>query len=165
MKGSFEAKKHAIRQTQDGWVVSFVIHPNDMTPEFAASPLGTHLMLAYAEVTDDEPEESAPTFPPERKPVNPDRSLQAKEAYRNAPPYERGMKRACMMLNDARFWRWLASETGESVTTKADADRLMKQILGIRSKTEISVDGAAHAAWEHMSTSFQISVGEMAEPR
>lgn len=53
MVGSFEAKKHAYRQTQDGIVVSFVIHPNDVDAAFATAALGTRYMIGFAEIGDD----------------------------------------------------------------------------------------------------------------
>jgi hypothetical protein len=53
MTGHFEAKKHAYRQTQDGIVVSFVIHPNDVDSGFAVAPLGTRYMIGFAEIGDD----------------------------------------------------------------------------------------------------------------
>ena len=49
-----ECKKHAYRQTQDGLVISFVVHPNDITPELASAPLGTRYAAVLLELTDDE---------------------------------------------------------------------------------------------------------------
>jgi uncharacterized OB-fold protein len=49
-----EAKKHAYRQTQDGVVVSFVLHPQDMPEGLATAPLGTRYVLAFVELNDDE---------------------------------------------------------------------------------------------------------------
>ena len=49
-----EMKKHAYRQTQDGIVISFVVHPNDVSPELAAAPLGTRYVAALVEVSGDE---------------------------------------------------------------------------------------------------------------
>lgn len=54
MAGSFEAKKHGYRQTQDGVVVSFVLHPNDLDAAFAVAPLGTRYMIGFAEIGEDE---------------------------------------------------------------------------------------------------------------
>lgn len=53
MPEHFEAKKHAYRQTQDGIVVSFVVHPNDVSAVLAVSPLGTRYMVAFAEIGED----------------------------------------------------------------------------------------------------------------
>lgn len=49
-----EVKKHSYRQTKDGIVISFVMHPNDVSPELAASALGTRYMAALVEIGDDE---------------------------------------------------------------------------------------------------------------
>lgn len=48
----FEAKKHAYRQTQDGIVVSFVVHPNDVCADLAIAPLGTQYIVALAPYTE-----------------------------------------------------------------------------------------------------------------
>jgi hypothetical protein len=57
VSGHMEAKKHAYRQTQDGVVISFVVHPSDVNPALAAAALGTVYMLGWAEV---EPGEQKP---------------------------------------------------------------------------------------------------------
>lgn len=49
-----EAKKHAYRQTQDGVVVSFVLHPQEVPEGLAIAALGTRYMLALVEIGDDE---------------------------------------------------------------------------------------------------------------
>lgn len=49
-----EAKKHALRQTQDGIVVAFVLHPSDVPAALQLAPLGTRYMLALVEIGDDE---------------------------------------------------------------------------------------------------------------
>lgn len=73
MNGHFEAKKHSYRQVQDGIVVSFVIHPNDVDAAFAVAPLGTRYMVGFAEIGDDgRPVAKAPVAKPaetkERRP-------------------------------------------------------------------------------------------------
>lgn len=49
-----EAKKHAYRQTQDGVVVSFVLHPQEVPDGLATAALGTRYMLALVAIGDDE---------------------------------------------------------------------------------------------------------------
>src|SRR3990167_8438755 len=56
-----EAKKHGYRQTREGVVVSFALHPREVPGGLATAPLGTRYMLALAEIGDDEQ-------PVERKP-------------------------------------------------------------------------------------------------
>jgi hypothetical protein len=49
-----EAKKLAYRQSRDGFVISFVVHPSDMPDALAVAPLGQRYMLALAAIGDDE---------------------------------------------------------------------------------------------------------------
>lgn len=49
-----EAKKHAYRQTQDGVVISFVLHPQEVPDGLATAPLGTRYQLVVVEIGDDE---------------------------------------------------------------------------------------------------------------
>ncbi len=51
---SFEAKKYAYRQTKDGMVLSFVLHPDDVPKEMATAPIGQRYMLACAQIDDYE---------------------------------------------------------------------------------------------------------------
>ena len=50
----FEAKKYAYRQSKDGMILSFVLHPNDVPKDMAISSIGTRYMVAVAEIGDDE---------------------------------------------------------------------------------------------------------------
>src|SRR3990167_6715521 len=80
-----EAKKHAYRQTQDGVVVSFVLHPQEVPAGLATAPLGTRYMLALAEIGNDEQpiERPAPEKP---------------HSY---------AQRAGILCNEPAFWRFL----------------------------------------------------------
>lgn len=49
-----EAKLHGFRRTQDGVVVSFTIHPQEVPQALALDPLGTRYVLALAQIGDDE---------------------------------------------------------------------------------------------------------------
>lgn len=49
-----ECKKHAYRQTQDGIVISFVLHPDDVSADLASAPLGTRYMAVLVELNDNE---------------------------------------------------------------------------------------------------------------
>lgn len=49
-----EVRKIAYRQTKDGVVVSFVLHPNEVPSELANAHLGTRYMIALVEIGDDD---------------------------------------------------------------------------------------------------------------
>lgn len=54
MTASFEAKLHGFRRTQDGVVISYTVHPSDLSAEMALAPLGTRYMVAFSQIGDDE---------------------------------------------------------------------------------------------------------------
>lgn len=54
IQGHFEAQKNGFRQTSKGFVVSLLIHPNDISPSFVAAPTGTRFQVGYAEMDDNE---------------------------------------------------------------------------------------------------------------
>ncbi len=50
-----EAKKHALRQQQDGcWIMTLRVHPNDMPEQIMKAAMGTRYMMALVEIGDDE---------------------------------------------------------------------------------------------------------------
>lgn len=49
-----EARKIAFRQTKDGVVISFVLHPDEVPNSLATAALGTRYVLALVELNDDE---------------------------------------------------------------------------------------------------------------
>jgi hypothetical protein len=53
-----EAIFYALRKTKEGIIVSFVLHPNDLSDGLTRSPIGTRVMLAVAELTDDATQET-----------------------------------------------------------------------------------------------------------
>lgn len=62
MADHFEGKLHAFRRTQDGVVISYVVHPNDVSAAMATAALGTRYMIAFEAMTDN----SEPTGNPAR---------------------------------------------------------------------------------------------------
>jgi hypothetical protein len=72
MSESFEAIKYALRQSKDGVVVSFVVHPSDVSPALMALAVGARVQVEWAEIGDDEkpvvkPPQAAVTEKPKRK--------------------------------------------------------------------------------------------------
>ena len=107
--GAFEAKKHGYRQTQDGCVVSFVVHPNDISPEFAAAPLGTPFQVGYQEYDPD-----------------------AKEPPAEKPKRERKLSEiAALRCKNRLFQQFLRSKDAEQ------ANQRLKALCDINSKTEL----------------------------
>lgn len=158
LAGHFEAKKHAIRQTQDGWVVSFVVHPNDMTPEFAAAPLGTHLMIGYQEIAGTEADEQS----------------SAKDKYADKSPQEQAVARAAILCSDPEFQRWIAAGAWRDWVAKIDgrlatADDLaaaqLRERLRIKSRSEIATNHDAYAGFVQLEQEYRNSRSMSANQR
>jgi hypothetical protein len=113
---SCEAKKHAYRQTQDGVVVSFVLHPQEVPDGLAISALGTRYMLALVEVDENE------------QPKQPREGIKQTHemAPDPAPPPDRARKswdemspaqQAGMLCADAAFRKFLRETENDAFTT------------------------------------------------
>ncbi len=151
-EGHFEAKKHAYRQTQDGIVVSFVIHPNDVDSAFAVAPLGTRYMVGFAEITD------APVVQPERT-----AALQA-EAAGSIParvtkrkfaemPYS---QQAALRCNDAEFKEFLADEFPIAWGMNGEAPvATVRHVCQVESRTEFDKSGSAALEWQKVEELYQ----------
>ena len=59
-----EVKLHGFRRTQDGVVVSFVVHPSEVPQCLALDPLGQRYMIGIAAIGDDEQPTAAATQQP-----------------------------------------------------------------------------------------------------
>ena len=108
----FEAKLHALRRTNDGMVVSFLIHPNEVPSCIALDPLGQRYMVALAGINDDETARGIPGSVVMGA-LNEDghvldlKERAAKRAqvrYANGTEGERARTRAGMLPKDERFW-------------------------------------------------------------
>lgn len=154
--GYFEARKHAIRQTADGWVVSFIIHPNDITPEFATAPLGTRYMVGFAEISDDE----KPVTPVQPKHTNPDAA--ARYASLSAP--EKAVQRAGMLGDDPRFQAWVINRVGRKLNA-SECAAYIRHECGVRSRSEIATDPEALRAFIALETAYRSETGLLAECR
>lgn len=66
---SVEAKKHALRQQQDGcWIMTLRVHQNDMPEAVMKAAMGTRYQVAMVEIGDDEQPVSRRQSPAEEKP-------------------------------------------------------------------------------------------------
>ena len=158
----FEAKKHAYRQTQDGVVISFVVHPNDLNAALAVAPLGTRYMVAVAQIGDDDQ-----PVPPGVKSAGMDsssiheRSLEVADGPLVAPISTEtavapggqtkggwyGLKpsaRAALLCKEPEFWRWASERTGLTLESEKAADAWLKDRIGLFSKADLNPDNSPH---------------------
>ena len=168
-----EAKKIAYRQSRDGLVVSFVIHPNDMPDALAVAPLGQRYMLALAAIGDDEKPMTTVLEPLVKQPVkgNPfTASERGKERYASASDMERARTRAVMLPKDARFQAWAMPAPVQYGKTLAVDVALVEQFIrdtccAGESRKLIAEDETCYRAFVVMETQYLIETNQMAEPR
>ena len=131
----FEAKKHAFRQTQDGVVISFVLHPNDISPELAAAPLGTQYVVALAPYV-----EAAEVVPIARARKRPETEG------------EKAVQRCGILCRDTQFQLWMSSRYPGRTGTIDDAVRVY---CGVQSRAHIATNPIALALFYELENLFR----------
>jgi len=140
-----EGKKHAFRQTQDGVVISFVLHPNDVTPELAVAPLGTPYEIELTEIDYDNPRPE----PTEGEKIR---------------------TRAVMMCKDPNFQKWVVAchrpiDGGYVYADEYSARAFILEKCGIASRSELASNKEAQRKFLEMETQYMQDTGRMARPR
>jgi hypothetical protein len=144
IKGHFEAKKHAYRQTQDGVVISFVVHPNDVSPALAAAALGTVFMLGYAEVVEGEEQRAETPDKPHRK-------------WDDLSPSQQ----AGIACNDPRFIGCVAGQD----PSREGAAAYVREFCGVESRAELDTKPTAAERWRDLYARFRQEAGLETEMR
>lgn len=150
-----EAKLHGFRRTQDGIVVSFVLHPQEVPQCLALDPLGQRYMLAVAQIGDDEQPASSQDV---GKRPEPDCMRGAAPARGAKSEGERARVRAVMLCSDRRFLDYFGCSA-------ACAPRHLRAALGIASRSEIATNPDALRRFLTLEERYKIETGLMAEPR
>lgn len=166
MTGHFEAKKHAYRQTQDGIVVSFVIHPNDVDAAFAVAPLGTRYMVGFAEIGEDgKPIENiaargripavvtAPEQPGQTTgPASSGMPVKDRKPFASLPLSQQ----AAIRGSDPAFRTFLAKDDDQFLMYDAHmaADEVRHR-CGVKSRAELDKDAVRAAAWRTLNKDFE----------
>ena len=150
-----EAKKHAYRQTKDGIVISFVLHPNEVPDDLALAPLGARYMLGLARIGDDEE-----PLEPEQKPEKPKRPGRP---FADMPASEQ----AGMLCKDAEFQRWARGRGAEQnwgyIKGESGARQFVLDECEISSRRELDTSSIAEASWAALLAKFHADTGRTTE--
>tara|TARA_R110002126_G_scaffold3155_11_gene17723 strand:+ start:466 stop:915 length:450 start_codon:yes stop_codon:yes gene_type:complete len=118
---SFEGKKYAYRQTKDGMVVSFVVHPDDMPKEMATAQIGQRYMVVCAQIDDFE------------NPIPPKATTDG----------NRAVARANLICKDESYIKWVRLNSSqwhvidESLDDVDYAAEVLRFVCGIPSRSEL----------------------------
>lgn len=173
MTNHFEAKLHGFRRTQDGVVISYVIHPNDVRAELATAALGTRYMIGFAELgDDDQPKElvheaaGAPAVPTPREGTKAPDSAPTKDRrkFTDLPLSQQ----AAMRCREPDFRRFLARHHEQIAVFDLDmATDEVRHLCGVTSRAELDTTMKAANAWRNIEDDFQrwLTTNRFAESR
>jgi hypothetical protein len=160
----FEGVKHAYRQTKDGVVISFVVHPHDVPKGLAEAPLGSRYIVALVQVGDDEQaiqtKEVMPNPQPsnniiDARPLSAPKSAGAKRDkrdWRDVPPTEQ----AGIRCDDAVFEAFLREQYADDwIACEYNAADVVRFLCGVNSRSAFGVNHAARMIWKQLDDQFQ----------
>jgi hypothetical protein len=167
--GNFEAKKWGYRQTQEGIVISFLCHPNDVSPEIACAPLGTHYMVAFAKIGDDGQPEIITPKPKERdrteerkqnaaqlEEIRRATASQAEETKRHKRAWDQLMptEQAGIRCQEPEFVEFLANKLHFLAAAYDDAADFVRTYCEVDSRSELNTNSKAGAKWKALDAQF-----------
>jgi len=124
-----EVKKDGLAQRQDGsWIFRVRIHPDDMDEHISRAPMGTRYQAVLVEIGDNEE-------PKERRKWN------------ELTP----TTQAAIRCEEPGFQRFLNASDATGA-----ADEVRKR-CEVQSRTELSTNARASAAWERLDSEYQTS--------
>lgn len=129
-----EARKTSYRQTSQGVVISFLLHPSDIPDGLSLAPLGTRFMLAVCEIGDDE------------------RAVAPKEKTPRSFHDMSFTQQAGMLCTDTAFKRFL---TETLLMPDDNAVAAVKGFCGVASRKDILPNTEAASKWVALVSDYR----------
>ena len=159
-EGAFEARKWGWRQTKEGIVVSFLVHPNDINAALAIAPLGTIYAIGFREMPEGDQSTGRDTAPPSpitTPEAGPEDRERAGKPKRHFSELSRAQQ-AGIACNDERFQVWACGLRG-NVGMTAD---FVRNECRVGSRADFDVSPRAKAAWDSLYIRYMQETGQMA---
>lgn len=162
-----DAIKIAYRQSKDGFVVSFAIHPQDMPADLANADIGSQWQMRLVELDDNgNPKEvmsdrAVQARPDETTPVLADPSpVTSARAYHPVAPEKRMTQRAAIMCTQPLFQTWLRQTNSAWAimnlgTAEQKAAELVRVYCGVPTRKDIVPGSQAARLWDEMLGKFE----------
>jgi hypothetical protein len=136
-----DAIKYAYRQNKDGFVVSFVIHPNDAHKELANADIGSQWELTLVGLDEDG---NAPQKAQTPEPGEPPARVRLTLA-----------QRAGMLCKDHLFRQFLR-DAGTPVHDDVEAATALRLICGVKTRADILPGTNAGDAFEELHADYTV---------
>lgn len=155
-----ELVKYALRQSKDGIVISFVVHPNDIPAALQTSHIGSRWMAALVQIGDDErpippteKEKSTPATndPATSRPVSDKPRAGTKRDWNDLQPQQQ----AGMRCGEPSFVAFLKECRPDDWAEATDAAECVRLICGVHSRVELGTKQAARVIWHQLDTQYQ----------
>lgn len=124
----FEAKKVALKQNRDGFILTLALHPDEIPDELMRDFVGARYACALVRINDDE------------SPVQ----------------YNNNVRKAGMLCRDTLFHKFLMEYSGMQISDETDAAEELCRICGIESRTELNGNSNAVKMFEQLVAAFAV---------
>ena len=128
----FEAKKIALRQTKDGYVINLAIHPDDLPDEIVKDFVGARYMVVMVRLADNE------------EPLN-------REEFAGAQM----VKLAGMLCREKEFWEYLHEGGQLFEMTEPACVEWLTGYLKINSRADIKMNRLAQDELKELYTEYK----------
>ena len=159
MASHFEAKLHGFRRTQDGVVISYVVHPSDLSADMALAALGTRYMVAFEQLGDDD----KPIGPVAKKLDRTGQSGNVGSPPTGAEPIKprssfnelKLSQQAGIRCGDAQFAIFLMDIYPATAAKYHDAANVVRDVCGVKSRAEFDTEQLAAINWRMVEAAYQ----------
>lgn len=153
---TIEAKKHGLRQGQDGaWTLALVLHPNDVPNWLLTAKMGQRLAVVVAAL--EEEAEKQPEKPKERK------------RFEELPLSQQ----AALRCQDKAFQDWLQSRFAQdwanasrySDMAEENTATVVRSLCCVRSRAELDTFRSGGLHWIDLNAQYLSETGRVTEQR
>jgi hypothetical protein len=139
-----EMVKYALRQTKEGIVVSFVVHPNDIPAALQTSHIGSRWMAALVQLGDDElpiKQKSAEAAQPRQ--IESKSTAGGKRDWRELQPAQQ----AGIRCGEPTFVAFLKEVYPQDWRESEEPAACVRLICGVHSRVELGTNPGARKIW------------------
>lgn len=159
-----DAIKIAYRQSKDGFVVSFAIHPQDMPAVLANADIGSQWRLVLSELDEDGNAEEVMPNTEHGRSVPANKTVPASESDSPARARERkfwdempASQQAGVLCKTQSFWRYLTEvrADGEVVRGDEDATCVVRNECLVDTRARLDIDEGAARKWRELVSDYR----------
>jgi hypothetical protein len=123
----FEAKKIAMKQDRTGFILTLVIHPNELPVELIKDFVGARYACALVRIQDDE----------------------------SATVYNNRVKTAGMLCRDPLFQQFISEKYRLNLVDENETATMLCDKCGIESRSQLNGDSVAQSIFDEVVTIFE----------